>query len=63
MSVNRPTMGTAVVDATRYAVVTHVKRSKPPRSAMIRGMAVATTVWSREARNMASRTPIIVKMI
>ena len=29
MSVSRPTIGTAVVEATRYAVVTHVNRSKP----------------------------------
>tara|TARA_Y100000294_G_scaffold156607_1_gene157610 strand:- start:1384 stop:1518 length:135 start_codon:yes stop_codon:yes gene_type:complete len=44
MSVSRPTMGTTVVDATRYAVVTQVKLSKPPRSAMMRGIAVPTTV-------------------
>ena len=41
---SRPTIGTVVVDATRYAVVTHVNRSNPPRSAMIRGIAVLTTV-------------------
>ena len=54
-------MGTAVVDATRYEVVTHVNRSNPPRSAMIRGMAVLTTVWSSAARKSASMRPPIVK--
>ena len=56
-----PTMGTAVVDATRYEVVTHVNLSNPPRSAMMRGMAVLTTVWSSAARKSASMRPPIVK--
>ena len=51
MSERRPTTGTVIVEATMYAVVTQVYRSKPPRSAMMRGMAVLTTVWSRAAKN------------
>ena len=54
---SRPTIGTAVVDATRYAVVTQVNRSNPPRSATIRGIAVPTTVWSSAARKSASIRP------
>ena len=62
MSVSLPTIGTAVVDATRYDVVTQVNRSKPPRSAITLGIAVETTVWSRADRKRASTTPPIVRM-
>ena len=62
MSVSLPTIGTAVVDATKYDVVTQVNLSNPPRSAMTLGMAVETTVWSSADRNSASVTPPIVKM-
>ena len=58
---SRPTIGTAVVDATRYEVVTQVNRSNPPMSAIIRGIAVPTTVWSRAARKSASIRPPIVR--
>ena len=44
MSESLPTMGTDMVEATRYAVVTQVYRSNPPRSPMMRGMAVDTMV-------------------
>ena len=39
-----PTIGIMAVDATKYDVVTHEKRSKPPREATIFGIAVATIV-------------------
>ena len=58
---SRPTTGTAVVEATRYAVVTQVNRSNPPRSATMRGMAVLTTVWSSDDRKSASMSPPKVK--
>ena len=51
------------VDATMYDVVTHVNRSNPPRSEMIRGRAVPTIVWSMADRNMASVTPASVSLI
>ena len=59
-SLNLPVISTVTVDATRYAVITDVYRVNPPRSVMIRGMAVPTIVWSNEARKRASITPAIV---
>ena len=62
MSLNLPTMGNASVAATMYEVAGQVYRSNPPTSAMIRGIVVATTVWLRAPRNMASTTQIIDAM-
>src|SRR6266851_1614702 len=48
-------MGTVTVDDSRYALTTQEYRLAPLRSVTIRGRAVPTTVWSREARNKVSR--------
>jgi hypothetical protein len=38
-----------IVEASRYAVTTHERCCRPPRSPTIVGSAVATIVWSSEA--------------
>jgi hypothetical protein len=35
----------------------------PPKSVMMRGMAVLSIVWSNEAKNMATMSPAIVSII
>ncbi len=42
MSESLPTSGTTTVEANRYTVNTHDRSAKPPRSARMRGVAVAT---------------------
>lgn len=59
-SLSLPEISTVTVVAMRYAVITQVYWVNPPRSVMIRGMAVPTIVWSSEARNRASIMPAIV---
>ena len=44
---------------SRYAVKTQLKRWKPPRSATIDGIAVATMVLSTAAMKMAIMTPVM----
>src|SRR3990172_5028713 len=57
MSVSLPTIGTVVVEASMKPVPTQLKRPKPPRSAMMRGMDVPTTVWSMAEVNNPSSVP------
>ena len=61
-SLNLPTIGKASVAATMYDVAAQVYRSKPPTSAMMRGIVVAITVWLSAPRNMASTTQAIEAM-
>src|SRR5438067_513610 len=42
-------MGPLTVDASRYAVTTHDRCWRPPRSPTIVGSAVDTIVWSSDA--------------
>ena len=56
-------MGVMVVEVTRYAVVTHARRSRPLRSATMRGIAVPTIVWSSAASSSASIVPAVARMI
>ena len=58
-----PAMGVMVVEVTRYAVVTHARRSRPLRSATMRGIAVPTIVWSSAASSSASIVPAVARMI
>jgi hypothetical protein len=45
------------VDVSRYAVITQERWFSPPSSPTIVGSAVATTVWSIEARSIPSMRP------
>src|SRR5689334_10367661 len=51
------------VDATRYAVTTHDRWFRPPRSPTMVGSAVATMVWSSAASSMPSMSPPRMTMI
>ena len=57
MSARRAYRGTVTVDARRYAENTQPYSERPPRSPMIVGMAVETTVLSRAATARAAITP------
>src|SRR6478672_4084564 len=58
-----PYSGVVTVDATRYAVTTHERWFRPPRSPTIVGSAVATIVWSSAASSMPSMSPPRMTMI
>ena len=57
MSAMREYRGTVTVDASRYAENTQPYSDSPPRSPMIVGMAVATTVESSAATARAAMMP------
>src|ERR1044071_6925567 len=44
-------MGTLTVEVSMYAVVTHAYNGSPCNCSMMRGIAVATMVWSRALSN------------
>jgi hypothetical protein len=45
-----------MVEVSRYAVTTHDRCSMPPSSPTMVGSAVATIVWSSDARKRTSRS-------
>src|SRR3954449_8759119 len=49
--------------ARRYAVTTHERCSRPPRSPTIVGSAVDTIVWSSDASSMTSMSPPMTSRI
>src|SRR4029077_103369 len=59
MSPSLPDTGMTTVEATRYAVVTHAYTESPLSSAMIRGIAVPTTVWSSATTRSVSMMPTV----
>lgn len=59
-----PHSGVAAVDASRYAVTTQDRCSRPPRSLTMVGSAVDTIVWSSAASSMpSSRAPMDTKTL
>ncbi len=63
MSESLPYNGVEMVDVIRNAVVAHAWSEKPDRSSAMVRIAVATTVWSSAARNMAIISPMRMVMI
>ena len=57
ISENLPIIGMLVVEASIYAVKTQANWSNPPRSPTTLGRAVATMVWSNDARSKARSMP------
>ena len=49
-----PQMGVLTVEARRYAVTTHERWLRPPRSLVMVGRAVETMVWSSAASSRVS---------
>src|SRR3954469_20633103 len=49
-----PYSGVTIVTASRYAVTTHDRCARPPRSPTIVGSAVETIVWSSDASSITS---------
>ncbi len=49
------------MDASRYAVTTQERCSRPPRSPTIVGSAVATIVWSSDASRTTSRSALKIR--
>jgi hypothetical protein len=57
MSDSFPNSGAAIVEVIRNAVVTQACAARPCRSLPMVLIAVATIVWSSDARNMPSISP------
>ena len=57
MSDSLPNSGVAIVEVIRNAVVTQACADRPFKSLPMVLMAVATIVWSSDARNMPSISP------
>src|SRR3954471_775543 len=61
MSPSLPYSGVTTVTARRYAVTTHERCSRPPRSPTIGGSAVDAIFWSSDASSMTSIRPLTTR--